>query len=531
MPELRKGELPEYTFHGPWGGVQSQVASDLIERLGFRDANNIMFRHGLMESRPGIAPYVGPDTAGDPVLAWPTFFDSKGARFQTAFTKSKGWAFDSVGQIWAPILGALTGSNTDRISWTTVGQKLVLANGVDKLQLWSGAGGFANAAADAPIAKYVCEISNYVLAANLVAGGVPLPQRIQWSGIGDPSVWSGFESGQTDLFNDLGPIQGVIKLYQAGYAFHRWGVSQLIPTGLGRKPFDFVSLQAHSKGLAAPWSLAPFGENEAAYLGDGNVYNFDGSASTAIGDMPLIEQGFATRTRLGARKRIIADTQIADLNTIFGFRSTSINGFDYNAYWLFIPGISTWVYNFDESNWTRFSFEKAKRSVAVFNTGLPPTIGALQGEVADQTWQPAYLTATTPLDAVIMGDDDGGTQILDFTQVCEVNWSVTTGQWSFGDRRHEKTVKQLRYVLEDTGVQEFTITLENEKGESKTATISAGTGSGKALVLLVNIRLTGTFFVVTTDGLAGKKASISELTPVFDIANEVRGSVVIGENQ
>jgi hypothetical protein len=185
--------------------------------------------------------------------------------------------------------------------------------------------------------------------------------RIRWSGAGDPTDNTGFTDGQNDILTNLGPISGLAKIYQQGYVFHKQGITQMLPTGLGSAPFRFTTFGSKGKGNWFPYSLAVYGEEGAAYIGQEDVFFFDGTQSIPIGSRPV--QG---NRRVGARARIMSELAQATANSIRGFISTSIKGTDYKAYWIVIPGVGVWRYNFDEQNWVRDGYDRNATDVGPF---------------------------------------------------------------------------------------------------------------------------------------------------------------------
>lgn len=521
---LRETEIPEFQLRGPFGGIQSETTSDSIDKLGFLDALNVIFWRSQMQTRPGYTTLTLMPNPQESIVGIADFFTSAAARRSVIMTPTRLLLWTPAGAgTWVAQAGpALTGAVTAPFSWTVVGQQLCFCQGVDQVQLWSGAGAYAPAAAAAVPAKYLAEIGNHLVVANTIeAGPVAAPQRVRWTGPGDPTDWISASAGQTDLFNDLGPINGLLKLYQSGFAFQQWGVTQVVPTGNGLKPFDFVSLSAHSKGLIFPMSLAAFGETTAAYVGKDNVYTFNGSASDPIGDRPMD----GSRIRVGAQSRIFADLkQVVDQRTVFGLVTTSINGFQFNAYWLSIPNIAVWVYNFEEQNWTRFTYDKGIATLGVMLRAQALRIVDLIGPINAQTWTPLTIGTTNPFDSVLIGFNDGTPGLVDFTNYSEKAYSVTSGQMAFGDYRHNKTVNAVRIILDDEAVSTFTVTLTNERGQSLSKTVTMGSGTGVAIMHIVDLGgvLNGMYFTLKISGAAGTSISLIEATLLYTVGGEYK---------
>jgi hypothetical protein len=513
----QNAELPEFSMRGPFGGVQSELPLEAIENYGFSDAVNMVFRQGRVHNRPLLNTLALMPSTQETWTGIADFFASNGNRLQVGFTPTR--LLNYTGGAWSSIYGSFTGSSSNIFRTAVVGQKLCFSQGVDVTAYWDGIAGTITtpAGTGAVPAKYMAEVANHLVVANTIEGGSQAYQRVRWTGAGDPTDWTSYNAGAGDLFNDLGPISGVLKLYQYGYIFQQRGIVQMIPTGIGTQPFDFVPLSAASKGLTCPYSLASFGENLCAYVGKDNVYTFDGTASTPIGDSPI-----DGRRRLGARSRIFADLMKASPTTVLGFISSSINGIPFFAYWLVIPNVSVWVYNFDEGNWTRWTFANTINVIGSFTTNAAIRIMDLTGTISQQAWTPATLTNNNPFDGVFLGMKSGTPGYIDWTGVCEQPASLTTGQLAFGDLRHEKQTVKLRVITQDSGQSRSTFTLTNEKSQAWSKTSVVGNGSGASLTNVYTPNVAGKYVTLGVTVPANVPFSCSELTLVYNTSGEVR---------
>ena len=423
------------------------------------------------------------------------------------------------------------------MSFATVGQKLCYSQGIDPIRvfdptnIWTPKIASLNIKTDvpdSPPAKYLFELGNHLMALNTLEQGTKCYQRVHWSGAGDPTDWTSFSSGQIDLFNDFGPVNGGVKLSPHGFIMQQLGIEQCELTGNAQSPFYFTPKSSKAKGLAFPRTLAANGEAECFYVGQDNVYLFDGTVSNPIGNYPL-----SGRIRGGARTKIFNDIKSTEgtygspgwINNIFGFFSISVNGNAFAAYWLVIPGVSIWIFSLDDWTWTRWTIDGVPTCIGNYlyrtvirildlvgiASGIPilsidengvPTYGTLPEGVffdgTDQTnalggkpWYPATLTNDTPFTNVILGfdapKDDSGkiitptspsnglTKMFDFSGWSEQPWSIKTGQMPFGDPRHSHIEKKMRLTYTDNMAAVPTpgknvgiiiqVMFENEKGE------------------------------------------------------------------
>jgi len=207
---------------------------------------------------------------------------------------------------------------------------------------------------------------------------------------------------------------------------------------------------------------------------------------------------------------------------VYGYISSSIAGANFKAYWLVIPGVSTWIYNFDEENWTRWSFDKTPNIVGTFYNAIGIRIKDLVGTIAQQNWTPATLNSPKPFDNVVIGFTDGTPGMVDFTGVSETQWLIKSGQLSMGDRRHNKDIQRFRLVFKDIAPTTFTVNFINEKGVSQSHILTLGTGSGKILSEVVPFHISGLFLTWTITGAPHMAASFIEFSPIYAIGGEYK---------
>ena len=440
-------------------------------------------------------------------------------------TTTKLWSWNSGTQTWTQITGTgLGGTATQLFDWDVLNYKLCFSQGADKVWTWDGiAAGYVQSSASAPAAKYLAEVNLHLLAANTLEAAVAFPNRYRWSGSGDPTDWTSVNAGVNDNLNNLGPVNGLLKIGQQGYGFHQEGIIQIVPTGIGASPFFFYPVVSAAQGLIYPYSLYHVnldGQECGVYAGPDNILLFNQSSIIPIGDSPI-----DGRKRLGARSRILADLRQVNVTQPYGFTTYSINGNFFKAYWLIIPGVSTWVYNFDEGNWTNFVYNK---SINVAGNFINPTgvrwidlIGAWTGQ--NYAWNSLI---TNPGFDFAFGFADGSFGLIDFTNFSETPWQIVSAKHTFGDRRHRHTIKKFRLVVKDLGSVTYTISISNEVGRTKSQTVTLGNGSGDDKSVVVEFDITGLRLQWTVSGPANAAASFVEFALIYDTAGEQRGGSV-----
>jgi hypothetical protein len=526
--QLLTEEFPEQAITGPFGGIQTEVNLDLVEQLGFSDVENMIFKESEVLTRWGFnALPVFPGIGAENILGIADFYNKTGAHIQVVITPTRLLQFSLGGWTAITMTTPLSGTATQLFSWSVCNNQLLFSQGVDKVVGWDGIAGAGNTInGNAVPAKYMMELDTHLVVANTVEAGNAFVQRVRWTGAGDPTDWTSFSAGAIDLLNDLGPINGLAKLYQTGYAMHQLGISQIIPTG-SLPPFRFVPLTTRSRGCVCPYSLAWQGEEQACYVGKDNIYSFNGNTATPIGDAPVISSTTLNPTtkRTGATKFIFSDLALVNNLLPFGYISTSINGIPYTAYHLIIPGVAVWVYNFDESNWARHTYQQSILCMGEFYKAGVPRIIDLIGTIYQQGWSPSTLTGTTPWPGLLLSFGNATNGYIDFSNYSESPWSITQPV-VFGDSRHTKAVKKFRLVSRDLGRTTFTITLTNQSGGSVSQTITQGSGTGKLISTIVPLALSGLRFFWTVSGNERAAVAFTEFAPIYVPGGEQRGGTV-----
>lgn len=592
----RQDELIEYPYVGPFGGIQSEVQLDQIGRTGFQEVQNIMFRKAQARTMPGFQSLQSPD--GSKILGIGSFFDKNGDYHFVVwtFTDMFNWNFDfnTLTGTWQLITNPGVGLSNGPafVAWDVVGYKLYftqLAAPVEasgrSIGMWDGlTPGWSwvpvvpNSGAIPEPARYLCELGFHLLEADTNEVDGHAKNRIKWSSIGDGSDWSdpplGGTAGQEDLFNNLGPINGLARIYQTGYAFQQWGITQIIPTGIGTAPFEFVSMGSKAKGCVMHYALASFGEIVACYPGKNDIYLFDGTESQPIGSRPI-----DGNRRLGARTRILQDLFSASWDDLFGYILTSANQHDYESYWMLIPVLNkAWVYHFDEGTWTQELFPPGQlygpvgtaplghvvlqglgnfnsmdtmaisdglaNSVAAFDFDIPNTAPTINSINNPEAWSGMTgmwkQMGTTTWNDLANSTGVSGTEWVNMTGAWNAQGSATwdsfgtagdgfyikSGMLHFEDQRHYHTMKKMRLLLQDFEPITISLRFTNEKGQvDGPKKLTYGTGSGQTLTRVVSVALPGNYLTWELSGPQGVRFGMTEITPIIDIAGEIQMGV------
>jgi hypothetical protein len=170
-------------------------------------------------------------------------------------------------------------TTADRFYFTQFGQKLIAANGNAKLQVWDLGGStlFADLASDAPTAKFVTVVRDFVVAANTSSA----PSTVYWSDINDETDWTPSDLSQADsqIIPDGGDIRGITG-GEFGLVLLEKAISRM--SYVGAPLFFQFDTIAKNIGCYEANSIAQFG-NLTFFLSDDGFYVCDGQTVSPIG--------------------------------------------------------------------------------------------------------------------------------------------------------------------------------------------------------------------------------------------------------
>ena len=182
----------------------------------------------------------------------------------------------------ASLDAATTTGYTAVESWdvTQFGAKIILANGSDRLQSWTlnVSSNFANLSADAPRAKFVTVVKDFVVAANDPGGD---ENKVYWSDINDETDWVPSAASQSDfqVMPDGGDITGLAG-GEYGLIFLERAIYRMTYAG---SPFFFqFDAISRSLGCISNGSIAQYG-GLTYFLADDGFYVCDGQSVKQIG--------------------------------------------------------------------------------------------------------------------------------------------------------------------------------------------------------------------------------------------------------
>jgi hypothetical protein len=184
------------------------------------------------------------------------FRRANGATDLFAGTATKLYRYNVATASWDDVTRSSGGDyavdDGDYWNFTQFGGRLIAVNGSDATQYFDVDGGGTNFTAlpNAPIAKYVATIGDFLMFGNLSTN----INAIAWSGINDSEYYTyGFRGSDTQIFPDGGFVQGVIPYGPGAIVFQRDKIRQLNRVQ-GNLVFT-VSILHENIGCFAPQSI------------------------------------------------------------------------------------------------------------------------------------------------------------------------------------------------------------------------------------------------------------------------------------
>lgn len=308
------------------------------------------FLRGQAASQPRHTPFAtGPLGAGVAVLdnipLDAMLFEHSGRNAYTlAMTQRKVYRYNGTTvptSEWLDITGGavFTGGDDDTWNSAVADDNAVFTNGINGVWSWNGAGNIAQLT-NTYSGRVIEGFAGRCIIGNVFDGVTTLADRVQWSGYQAVNQWNaGVDptAGSNDLTDIPGPVLGLKVGGPQCFIYKRNAIIRMIETGLVTPAFAF-QIASPGVGTIAGRSIVAVG-GVHFFLGEDNVYAYDGSTPPTPIGFPVRDEIFATLNWSQIRK-------------IFAFHHQARN-----EYWLFLPtGSSTWpgvafVYNYIDQVW------------------------------------------------------------------------------------------------------------------------------------------------------------------------------------
>lgn len=249
----------------------------------------------------------------------------------------------------------ITGGYSSVEDWNFIqfGDTVIASNNINKLQSYSISSGgyFGDLSPNAPIAKYLTVVRDFVVATYLDAGSNP--NKLQWSNINDATNWVSGNASQSDfqIIADGGNITGITG-GEFGLVFLDRAIVRM--SYIGSPYFFQFDTISRNLGCTEGNSIAQYG-NTTFFLGEDGFYLCDGQTVKPIGNERVDRFFYAN----------VNPSKLSDM-------STSIDPFRKIVVWNFINNFAKnnmMIYNWQTDRW---SF--AETDVNYISTGSSPAI-------------------------------------------------------------------------------------------------------------------------------------------------------------
>ncbi len=217
--------------------------------------------------------YVGAGATVDEKLLMLT---SKSAFIYTPSTPSTG--------IWTPTAESYTGTIYQRFSIVNTQAIAAWSQGVDDIRQWDGTT-FGNLVTSGQnhAAKALIAFADRIVSIRPFFGGIDHATQIRWCIDGNVNNWTGAGSGALEVIEtSQNPLVTGFVLGERAYLAKQRELIELLWTGTTSPVFGTVP-RVRGMGVLAPHSVG-LAEQFAFWLGPDDIYMWDGSTLTPIGD-------------------------------------------------------------------------------------------------------------------------------------------------------------------------------------------------------------------------------------------------------
>lgn len=232
----------------------------------------------------------------------------------------------------------LTTASTDRVRFTQFGKTVIMCNNSEKLKSWvlGSSSTFSDLAANAPIAKYITVVRDFVVVANTYESSAQQQYRVRWSAINDETDWTENVNTQSDYQDipDGGQIVG-IRGGEFGLIFLERSIHRMSYVGT---PFIFqFDNISRNKGCMVSGSIAQY-QGITFFLSDDGFYMCDGQNVTPIG-AEKVDRYFLTDASENDYKTMSAAIDPVRKLVIWNYKSVDATR-------------KLMIYNFQTKKWT-----------------------------------------------------------------------------------------------------------------------------------------------------------------------------------
>ena len=339
----------------PWGGFDNSSPALTLPQNSFRVLQNWFINKQRLQPFPKLTAFTLPN---DTIFAMRSFFDIQSfyhtvlLGVQKAYYFKPGPAYDVINP------GAWTPPTALPYATEVMQNRLFFTNGFDLRYIQGDSNWYPAGDANAG-SKYIGKLASKLILANVFENAFQSPARIKYSATNNPLEWDNaldYTAGEFDIADVEDEITGWATINNVGFAFRKFGITSITPTGVGASPFYVENFSLGQAGIGCYYNhtLAVYG-TFCAFVAVNEIYYFDGGAPQPIGGK--------------SKKTILAELDSASSTPFATFLGTLNKGVDYVAYIIAIPQngdttTSLWWYAFDSQTWFNVQLTGVVRSLA-----------------------------------------------------------------------------------------------------------------------------------------------------------------------
>ena len=298
-----------------WKGLVLSLSGYQAPEGALLDADNVeLVREYLRRSRL-LEGFAGSLT-GTPLAIIP-YQLADGSYQLVCITSDVVYSYTSSAVGWVN-KGTYTGAATRRVSHDAFAGTLIFSDETNYVKKYDGTTLTDLGGLTATLARGVVSFWSFLFLLHTIESAIENPHRVKWSNIGNAEDYSTGLAGFVDLLDSWGEVQTGAVLGNRIFIYKDYGIYAGTYVGLPRI-FDFYPIPG-SVGIAAPGSLAR-AEQYHLFLGEDNVYAFDGNTAQAIGE-PVAEW------IVGPRRRTTANVLTRSIGAYIPYL---------REYWLAVP--------------------------------------------------------------------------------------------------------------------------------------------------------------------------------------------------
>jgi hypothetical protein len=362
----------EISYKGQFDGINSQAPENIIPPTHQSFIKNFLLRNKQLVSFPRFKKTFAYPQENHPLRMIQSFLDTNNVTHTVGLTAHNAYQLNYIaadkGQperwVWNQI-GSFDGLDQfyanavylNKLYFTTVKPGLFywdgITNNIQEATNYTLGNAYDNTK---PIygGQFLGELANHLILLNTVEKDPAISagtqqnytQRMRWSATGLPNVWNPAvnpNAGFNDMLDVPDSITGFVTIGKYGYIFRTNGISQVVPTGLGARPFQWDHMWASNQGIGNIFSssIASYGAI-AGFVSTEQIYLLTLSGMQPIGG--------------GARDAILTDLATSIASPFGSLVPAYRSKFVFVNYSLtIIQNNKTvlWIYNVEENSWTR----------------------------------------------------------------------------------------------------------------------------------------------------------------------------------